>query len=216
MTQFFKPKKQPGRPGKKTSQAGRPTTEKVQPSAAEAVKATTGQPKTKKLKKTKQNWSKSEGLQRMTEAVSAWNEELSKPENERLAMRQVSIISTSIHDLTVKAILKDAGGEGATKRLAQRKLNNAGAITNHCGLQNSPARIKKLLSTLELTASLAEINALTTGEVLLGQNQTRCFQVDQERDLRTVFAILWCVTQGVEPKAVAHIWLAGTDHRSTS
>lgn len=51
----------------------------------------------------------------MTEAVSAWNEELSKPENERLAMRQVSIISTSIHDLTVKAILKDAGGEGATK-----------------------------------------------------------------------------------------------------
>ena len=87
MTQFFKPKKQPGRPGKKTSQAGRPTTEKVQPSAAEAVKATTGQPKTKKQKKTRQNWSKGEGFQRMTEAVSVWNEELSKPENERLAMR---------------------------------------------------------------------------------------------------------------------------------
>mgnify|MGYP001409520038 CR=1 FL=1 len=29
--------------------------------------------------------------------------------------RQVSNISPSIHDLTVKAILKDAGGEGATK-----------------------------------------------------------------------------------------------------
>ena len=76
--------------------------------------------------------------------------------------RQVFIISPSIHDLTVKAILKDAGGEVATKRLAQRKLNNAGAITNHCRLQISPARIKKLLSALELTASLAEINALTT------------------------------------------------------
>ena len=57
---------------------------------------------------------------------------------------------------------------------------------------------------------------LTLPQLLLRQNQTRCFQVDQERDLRTVFAILWCVTQGVEPKAVAHIWLAGTDHRSTS
>ena len=64
-------------------------------------------------------------------------------------------------DLVVGQILKDAGGDRATKKLAQRKLNNAGAITNHCGLQNHPSRIKKLLSALELTASLAEISALT-------------------------------------------------------
>ena len=61
----------------------------------------------------------------------------------------------------MQAILKDAGGEGVTKKLAQRKLNTAGAITSHCGLQNHPERAKKLISALELTASLAEISALT-------------------------------------------------------
>ena len=74
---------------------------------------------------------------------------------------QKVIIAPTMADLVVGQILKDAGGDGATKKLAQRKLNNAGAITNHCGLQNHPSRIKKLLSALELTASLAEISALT-------------------------------------------------------
>ena len=59
----------------------------------------------------------------------------------------------------MRSILRDAGGSGATKKLAQRKLNNSGAITSHCGLQNQPERIKKLKDALELTASLAEISA---------------------------------------------------------
>ena len=45
--------------------------------------------------------------------------------------------------------------------MAQRKLNNAGAITNHCGLQNNPERVQKLLAAVQLTASLADIEALT-------------------------------------------------------
>ena len=73
---------------------------------------------------------------------------------------QVEILAPTMQDLSVQAILKDAGGSGATKKLAKRKLNNTGAITNHCGLQNHPERIKRLLSALELTASLAEISAL--------------------------------------------------------
>ena len=73
----------------------------------------------------------------------------------------MKILEPTMQDLSVRAILKDAGGEGATKKLAQRKLYNAGAITNHCGLQNHPDRIKKLISALELTASLAEISALS-------------------------------------------------------
>ena len=48
---------------------------------------------------------------------------------------QVIILAPTIHDLSVQSILKDAGGSGAREKLAQRKLNNAGAITNHCGLQ---------------------------------------------------------------------------------
>ena len=66
-----------------------------------------------------------------------------------------------MQDLSVQAILKDAGGEGATKKLAKRKLNTAGAIKSHCGLQNHPERVNKLMSALELTASIAEISALT-------------------------------------------------------
>ena len=74
---------------------------------------------------------------------------------------QARILAPTLQDLSVQAILKDAGGEGATKKLAKRKLNTAGNITSHCGLQNHPERVKKLISALELTASLAEISALT-------------------------------------------------------
>ena len=73
---------------------------------------------------------------------------------------QVGILAPTMTDLSVQTILKDAGGSGATKKLVRRKLNNTGAITNHCGLQNHPERIERLLSALELTASLAEISAL--------------------------------------------------------
>ena len=74
---------------------------------------------------------------------------------------QARILAPTMQDLSVQAILKDAGGEGATKKLAKRKLNTAGAITSHCGLQNHPERVNKLISALELAASLAEISALT-------------------------------------------------------
>jgi hypothetical protein len=58
---------------------------------------------------------------------------------------QAAILAPTIQDLSVRSILKDAGGAGATTRLAQRKLNNAGAITNHCGLENHPGRVKSCL-----------------------------------------------------------------------
>ena len=72
----------------------------------------------------------------------------------------------------MSSILKDAGGEGASKKLAQRKLNNASAITSHCGLQNHPARVKKLVTALELTASLAEIAALAKANKGKGKCKT--------------------------------------------
>jgi ribosomal protein L12E/L44/L45/RPP1/RPP2 len=81
--------------------------------------------------------------------------------NVDMSAEQAVIIAPTMTDLMVSTIMKDAGGEGATKKLAQRKLNNVGAITNHCGLQNHPSRIKKLVAALELSASLAEISALT-------------------------------------------------------
>ena len=58
-----------------------------------------------------------------------------------MAEEQAAILAPMMQDLSVQSTLKDAGGAGATKKLAQRKLNNAGAITNHCGLQNNPERV---------------------------------------------------------------------------
>jgi hypothetical protein len=78
---------------------------------------------------------------------------------DNLSADHMAIINPTQEDLTVRSILRDAVGSGATKKLAQRKLNNSGAITSHCGLQNKPERIKKLKDALELTASLAEISA---------------------------------------------------------
>jgi hypothetical protein len=74
---------------------------------------------------------------------------------------QAAILAPTMQDLSVQSIFKGAGGAWATKKLAQRKLNNASAITNHCGLQNHPERFKNLLAALQLTTSLAEISALT-------------------------------------------------------
>jgi hypothetical protein len=74
---------------------------------------------------------------------------------------QAAILAPTMQDLSAQSILKDSGGAGATKKLAQRKLNNAGAITNHCGLQNNPERVQKLLAAVQLTVSLAEFSALT-------------------------------------------------------
>jgi hypothetical protein len=68
---------------------------------------------------------------------------------------QVSIIAPTIQDLMIK--------------LAQRKLSNVDAINSHCGMQNNPERIKKLLSALELTASLAEISALSKANKAKGK-----------------------------------------------
>lgn len=79
--------------------------------------------------------------------------------NVEMTKDQEKIIAPTSQDLSIGSILKDAGGEGATKKLAKRKLNNTGAITSHCGIQNHPERVSKLINALQLTASLAEISA---------------------------------------------------------
>ena len=71
------------------------------------------------------------------------------------------------------------GRAGATKKLARRKLNNTGAITSHCGLQNQPERVKKLLSALELTASIAEISALTKASKVKDKSTADAKLLDQ-------------------------------------
>ena len=107
------------------------------------------------------------------------DEGISAYHSAEVTTEQLAIIAPSAQDLTVRAIIKDAGGTGATKKLARRKLNNTGAITNHCGLQNQPERVKKLLSALELTASIAEISALTKASKVKDKSTADAKLLDQ-------------------------------------
>ena len=50
-----------------------------------------------------------------------------------------------------------AGGQGAQKNLAKRKLDNIGDVKAYCGIQNDPERIRKLRAVGELAASISEI-----------------------------------------------------------
>jgi hypothetical protein len=91
MSRFFSPKVAPGRPPKKASKAGRPRTEKdLAPPAAAAAAATVpaeAEPKEKKVRTTRQNWAKGDGLKRMSDALSTWEEELAKSEDSRMSAR---------------------------------------------------------------------------------------------------------------------------------
>jgi hypothetical protein len=91
LTDFFKKKAKRGRkPKKSASKAGRPAflkapTEIVQRTAPSRESSVSKKPQLKR-KKTRLNWSKGDGLKRMAEAVSQWEDELKKPEAKRMSM----------------------------------------------------------------------------------------------------------------------------------
>ena len=90
MTDFFSVNKIVGRPSRTSSNAGRPTGAEKRPAQAlaappaEAAKAPVDKPK--KLKLTRANWSKGEGLKKMTDAIADWEAELQKPEDKRMSL----------------------------------------------------------------------------------------------------------------------------------
>ena len=99
ITQFFKPKIKPGRPSKTSSKAGRKAAPK-DPAAAPAAKlpplhapASAEQPKAKKQKVSRQNWSKGDGLKRLTEAVAKWELEATKPDKDRMSVHRFAEVN---------------------------------------------------------------------------------------------------------------------------
>jgi len=74
------------------------------------------------------------------------------------------ILDPSIEDLTSREILKDAGGEGATKKLARRKLDSTGFMNNQCFSANSNKRLKIMKAQLELVDTVAQINRAIAAE----------------------------------------------------
>ena len=71
---------------------------------------------------------------------------------------QQMLMNPKPHDLTVRAILRDAGGVGASLKLAKRKLDATGFVKAHCGRINGPVRMKRVSDALHLADSIAEIS----------------------------------------------------------
>jgi hypothetical protein len=70
---------------------------------------------------------------------------------------QKKIIAPTEQDLTCRELMKDAGGDGATLKLAKRKLDSLGDIKAHCGLANNPERMHKLQRAATLASSISHI-----------------------------------------------------------
>ena len=71
------------------------------------------------------------------------------------------LFNPSAEDLIICEILKDAGGDGATKRLAQRKLDSVCFVNAYCCYANSEERIKLFKQAAQLAASLGDISKLS-------------------------------------------------------
>lgn len=54
--------------------------------------------------------------------------------------------------------MKEAGGTGASQKLAKRKLDMFASIKSHSGVANDPSRLKRMKSQMEMAASMAEIS----------------------------------------------------------
>ena len=54
--------------------------------------ASAEQPKAKKQKASRQNWSKGDGLKRMTEAAAKWELEAAKPEKDRMTSHERPLV----------------------------------------------------------------------------------------------------------------------------
>ena len=80
-----------------------------------------------------------------------------------VTVEQELLFNRPIEDLTIRKILRDAGGDGAVKKMAQRKLDSVAFVNAYCCYANSEVRIKRFKQAARLAASIAEIQRLTIG-----------------------------------------------------
>ena len=78
-----------------------------------------------------------------------------------MSKKQKEILNPSAQDLTMREIMKDAGGDGAKMKHAKRKLDVLGiTVRAHSGIANNPERLKRLKAVHKLAESMAEISRL--------------------------------------------------------
>eukprot|EP00658_Telonema_sp_P-2_P012432 TRINITY_DN14732_c0_g1_i1.p1 TRINITY_DN14732_c0_g1~~TRINITY_DN14732_c0_g1_i1.p1 ORF type:complete len:128 (-),score=38.41 TRINITY_DN14732_c0_g1_i1:391-774(-) len=60
---------------------------------------------------------------------------------------QQMLLDPTPEDLIIGNVLNDAGGDGAIKKLAQRKLDDVGFVNAHCCHANTPNSLDRIAKT---------------------------------------------------------------------
>ena len=81
--------------------------------------------------------------------ISKTNREVLKNTSEQIAGKNTA---------AKRELMRDAGGEAATQRLAKRKLDSWGNVKSHSGIVNDPAHMDRMENGRQLSASLADIS----------------------------------------------------------
>jgi len=81
------------------------------------------------------------------------------------------ILRASNRDLTMRELMKDAGGQGATLKIAKRKINSLATIQSYSGMANDETRLQVLKNKYELAESLAEIERMDKADQQAKQNE---------------------------------------------
>jgi hypothetical protein len=77
---------------------------------------------------------------------------------------QQMLLDPTPEDLLIRNVLIDAGGDGATKKLAKRKLDSVGFVNAYSCHANSETRLKRFRQAAQLSDSLAEISQFAQAE----------------------------------------------------
>lgn len=75
---------------------------------------------------------------------------------------QAKMLNPTAQDLVMGEIMRTAGGDGATKKEAQRRLDAWGLVQAHSQFANDAPKLAKMKRQLQLAASLAEIARAAT------------------------------------------------------
>ena len=75
---------------------------------------------------------------------------------------QLSIVQPSIEDLRASNLMKDAGGDRAVMKLAERKLNALGNTNSHACFVNSAANLEKMWNQMQLVLCISQVLAASS------------------------------------------------------
>ena len=84
---------------------------------------------------------------------------------------QLSTVQPTIEDLRASNLMRDAGGDGAMMKLAERKLNALGNVNSHSCFVNSAVNLEKMRNQVQLASSIAQVGRVQRLEAIAKKNE---------------------------------------------